>query len=112
MRRIGFSYVSTACACYENGEPHWDKPTWQGPFTKTICDGPQLDWVIAGGESGPGARLMHPDWARSIRDQCKAAGVPFFFKQWGEFDHRNIRVGKKEAGSILDGREHKEWPKS
>lgn len=44
-----------------------------------------LDWVIAGGESGPGARPMHPDWARSIRDQCKAAGVPFFFKQWGEW---------------------------
>lgn len=41
------------------------------------------DWVIAGGESGPGARPMHPDWARSLRDQCAAAGVPFFFKQWG-----------------------------
>jgi len=44
-----------------------------------------LDWVIVGGESGPGARPMHPDWARSLRDQCKAAGVPFFFKQWGEW---------------------------
>ena len=44
-----------------------------------------LDWVIAGGESGPGARPMHPDWARSLRDQCAAAGVAFFFKQWGEF---------------------------
>lgn len=43
-----------------------------------------LDWVIVGGESGPGARPMHPDWARSLRDQCEAAGVPFFFKQWGE----------------------------
>ncbi|MCP4248061.1 MAG: phage Gp37/Gp68 family protein [bacterium] len=42
-----------------------------------------LHWVIVGGESGPGARPMHPDWARSIRDQCAAAGVPFFFKQWG-----------------------------
>lgn len=69
-----------------------------------------IGWVIAGGESGPGARPMHPDWVRSIRDQCQAAGVPFFFKQWGEYDHRNIRVGKKEAGSMLDGREHKEWP--
>jgi protein gp37 len=46
---------------------------------------PGLDWVIAGGESGPGARPMHPDWARSLRDQCAAAGVPFFFKQWGEW---------------------------
>jgi len=43
-----------------------------------------LDWVVAGGESGPKARPMHPDWARSLRDQCAAAGVPFFFKQWGE----------------------------
>lgn len=44
-----------------------------------------LDWVICGGESGPDARPMHPDWARSLRDQCAAAGVPFFFKQWGEW---------------------------
>jgi len=44
---------------------------------------PGIDWVIVGGESGPKARPMHPDWARSLRDQCKAAGVPFFFKQWG-----------------------------
>lgn len=44
-----------------------------------------LDWVIAGGESGPNARPMHPDWARGLRDQCQAAGVPFFFKQWGEW---------------------------
>ncbi len=46
---------------------------------------PGLDWVIVGGESGPKARPMHPDWARDIRDQCQAAGVPFFFKQWGEW---------------------------
>lgn len=44
-----------------------------------------ISWVIAGGETGPGARPMHPDWIRSLRDQCKGAGVPFFFKQWGEF---------------------------
>lgn len=44
-----------------------------------------LHWVIVGGESGPQARPMHPDWARSIRDQCRAAGVPFLFKQWGEW---------------------------
>jgi hypothetical protein len=44
---------------------------------------PKLDWIIVGGESGKGARPMHPDWARSIRDHCAAAGVPFFFKQWG-----------------------------
>ena len=45
----------------------------------------RVGWVIAGGESGPGARSMHPDWARSLRDQCVAAGVPFLFKQWGEY---------------------------
>lgn len=44
-----------------------------------------IDWVVCGGESGPKARPMHPDWARSLRDQCKDAGVPFFFKQWGKF---------------------------
>lgn len=48
-------------------------------------DLPALDWVIVGGESGPGARPMHPDWARFLRDQCAAAGVPFLFKQWGEW---------------------------
>jgi protein gp37 len=46
---------------------------------------PLLDWVICGGESGSGARSMHPDWVRSLRDQCQTAGVPFFFKQWGEW---------------------------
>lgn len=45
----------------------------------------KLDWVICGGETGPGARPMHPDWARSLRDQCQAAGTPFFFKSWGEW---------------------------
>ena len=45
----------------------------------------KVDWIVAGGESGPGARPAHPDWFRSVRDQCVAAGVPFFFKQWGEW---------------------------
>jgi len=47
--------------------------------------GPRIDWVICGGESGPNARPMHPDWARDLRDQCTAAGVAFFFKQWGNW---------------------------
>lgn len=46
---------------------------------------PGINWVVAGGESGSGARPMHPDWVRSLRDQCAAAGVPFLFKQWGEW---------------------------
>lgn len=52
----------------------------------------QIHWVICGGESGPGARPMHPDWARGLRDQCVAAGVPFFFKQWEEFRPHTIDV--------------------
>lgn len=49
-----------------------------------LCDGlGRLNWIVVGGESGPSARPMHPDWARSVRDQCNAAGVKFFFKQWG-----------------------------
>jgi protein gp37 len=58
-----------------------------------------IDWVICGGESGPGARPMHPDWVWSLRDQCVSAGVPFFFKQWGEFiselDDRSYIINKK-----------------
>lgn len=114
---------------------------------------PPVDWVIAGGESGPHARPSHPDWFRVLRDQCVAAGVPFFFKQWGEWggattlflnrdagtltpyrvtastERSNIdsivyeagrgpdqsaellsRVGKKAAGALLDGAEHRAWP--
>jgi len=111
--------------------------------------------VIVGGESGPGARAMNPDWVRAIRDQCAAADVPFFLKQWGEwrqvdswrervtnqsghrYDYRevfvdgvrrnaydkdllwlganigdapHVRVGKKAAGRLLDGREHNDLP--
>lgn len=110
-----------------------------------------LDWVIVGGESGPGARPTHPDWARHIRDDCQAAGVPFFYKQWGAWapipklpggagcmvragdlvvtqDGRTASVlpdlscelegqgvamrelGKQAAGSLLDGREWREFP--
>lgn len=50
-----------------------------------------ISWVIVGGESGPGARPMHPDWVRSIRDQCQVAGVPFFFKQWGEWGYGSVK---------------------
>jgi protein gp37 len=86
----------------------------------------KIDWVIVGGESGHNARPMHPDWARSLRDQCKKAGTAFFFKQWGEwkpFDPADepfsdiallnaemVKVGKKAAGAQLDGKEHKKFP--
>jgi len=97
-----------------------------------------LDWVICGGESGAGARPMHPDWARGLRDACVSAYVPFFFKQWGEFTseqrpgvevemsrlkknqcvtsgiagHHTLYtlVGKKAAGHLLDGVEWHQFP--
>lgn len=77
-----------------------------------------INWVVCGGESGSGARPMHPDWARSLRDQCQAAGVPFFFKQWGAWspsditlrESKMIRMAKKKAGRLLDGREWNEFP--
>jgi protein gp37 len=99
----------------------------------------RLHWIVAGGESGPGARPMHPSWPRALRDQCQEAGVPFFFKQWGEWapnglgygvfsdprdrlvgdavDDRGFRVlmrrtGKKAAGRLLDGRTWDEFPRT
>jgi len=105
---------------------------------------PKINWVICGGESGPNARPMHPAWAVNLRDQCQAADIPFFFKQWGEFapwdpgmivqrliqlrssgaphipyipngDFRAdrgimTRLGKKDAGRLLHGRDWSEFP--
>lgn|SRR5512138_186438 len=71
---------------------------------------PTLDWVICGGETQHGARPMQPEWARKLRDDCVAAGVPFFFKQWGDHNDGLIKVGKKAAGRLLDGREWNEFP--
>lgn len=72
-----------------------------GPMPNLDLTG--IDWVIVGGESGPGARPMHPDWVRDIRDQCVAQGVAFFFKQWGG-------VHKGKTGRELDGRTWDEMP--
>jgi len=82
----------------------------------------KIDWVIVGGESGPKARPMDPDWVRGIRDQCLAGNIPFFFKQWGEwqfvmkdYEPNHVmyeKVGKKKAGSLLDDREWNEFPMS
>jgi len=92
-------------------------------------EGLGLDWIVCGGESGPGARPIHPGWVRSLRDQCVNADVPFLFKQWGEWgacrvgDHLSgnqrlylgdgdfiQKVGKKATGRILDGRTWDEYP--
>jgi len=62
-----------------------------------------IDWVIVGGESGRGARPLHREWVTSLRDQCQAQRVPFFFKQWGG-------VRKKKTGSELDGKQYREFP--
>lgn len=73
-----------------------------------------VDWVVVGGESGPHARPMHPDWARSLRDQCEFAGVPFHFKQWGEWttaDCSNFDPIKHLLIGIgLDGKDHSRTP--
>ena len=62
----------------------WCTAAWDGDIRRAK-PAARIQWVVAGGESGPNARPMHPDWARSLRDQCAAAGVPFLFKQWGEW---------------------------
>jgi protein gp37 len=69
------------------GRPGWgpEETTAPGLKLQPLTTGPRVDWVIIGGESGHGARPMHPEWARQLRDQCTAAGVPFHFKQWGEW---------------------------
>ncbi|WP_029002794.1 phage Gp37/Gp68 family protein [Azorhizobium doebereinerae] len=63
-----------------------------------------IDWIIVGGESGPGARPMHPDWARAIRDRCATAGVPFFFKQWGEWAPPSVLFADTLANCRLQAR--------
>jgi len=78
-------------------------PSEGGSMVSTTFGGPRIDWVIVGGESGPNARPMHPDWARSLRDQCQAAGVPFLFKQWGEWAPHQTVPGGDEGGDLRRG---------
>lgn len=97
-------------------------------------NGVRIDWVIVGGESEQGARPMNPEWAESLRDQCRGAGVPFLFKQWGSWGVTGqtvgtaskrkttellrhdgtpvqmISVGKKAAGRLLAGRKYTQFP--
>jgi len=75
-----------------------------------VLDLSGIDWVIVGGESGPGARPMNPEWARNVRRQCKAQGVKFFFKQWGAHGADGLRRSKKTNGRVLDGRTWNEMP--
>jgi len=81
-------------------------PDGAGGVTCAHCNGTggiQLDWVIVGGESGPNARPMHPDWARSLRDQCAEANVPYLFKQWGEWAPHHAVAGGDEGGDLKRG---------
>lgn len=122
--------ASASCAPTISSPKKWRyidcECAWEGRHT--LAGEAALHWVVAGGESGPNARPMHPEWALSLRDQCTAAGVRFFFKHWGEWavlptdrerekqhifmtrDWDFVRVGKMRAGHLLDGREHREIP--
>lgn len=128
---------------YERGEEfrpvrpgHQDRlmRRWVCSPESDILENRKIDWVIVGGEAGPSARPMHPDWARSLRDQCAAAGTAFFMKQWGSWWPANpqarcpsaspddatarnldgqlmLRIGRRElVGRLLDGVEHNGFP--
>lgn len=74
------------------------------PTSDSLAGAKKLDWVIVGGESGPNARPMHPDWARSLRDQCEETGTPFLFKQWGEW-----APGENANGPVLRTERTANW---
>lgn len=80
-----------------------------------IADVVELDlrgihWVIVGGESGPKARPMRPEWAANVQQQCEAQGAAFFFKQWGTWGEDGVKRSKKANGRLLLGREWSEEP--
>jgi len=126
--------VCPHCGWWEIYKPRWGEAYCQDCGKEFDAPAKGLSWVIAGGETGPCARPMHPDWLRGLRDQCKGAGVPFFFKQWGEyapcpagkctevdpackslnedFGSAVCRVGKHAAGRLLDGVEWNEFPEA
>lgn len=122
----------------QRGAPDVSINSLKGRYTQHSDKRQGVHWVLVGGESGGGARPMHPDWARSLRDQCAQSGVPYFFKQHGEYLHESqmpqeqrdgmscggwannhrwsddslsFRIGKAAAGHLLDGVEWHQFPK-
>ncbi len=122
--RVPHLLAAPAAVRFVSAEPLLDR------IEPNMCDLMCIDWLIVGGESGRGARPMHPDWARNLRESCAVTGTAFFFKQWGEWapieppqsdddfgpGARLIdgqwmrRDGKKAAGRVLDDREHNAFP--
>jgi protein gp37 len=124
----GTHYECLACSTDDKSVTYVERPF------------PEIDWLVVGGETGPGARPVHPDWIRSLRDQCVDASVPFYLKQWGDWlpldGHREYmslppiqpgrtrewvrpfgddgptmcRIGKRHAGRVLDGRTWDQYP--
>jgi protein gp37 len=92
-----------------HGHPANNDEATKAVFRAAVAKfGRPIDWVIVGGESGPNSRPMHPDWVRRLRDECKAADVPFFFKQWGEYlpyeaDAQPPFYKRSDTGEIFDG---------
>lgn len=106
--KCGESYSSGVCEADE--DDFWCPKCGNSNLTEL----PEIDWIICGGESGQKARPLNPLWVKSLQEQCAKGDVPFFFKQWGEFTCKNgemVRVGKKEAGYLIDGKECREMPK-
>jgi protein gp37 len=134
--RIPLLQQTPAAVRFVSYEPALGPVDWRHEWLAGLLDDwlnprPRIDQIIAGGESGPNARPPHPEWFRSSKEQCQAAGVAFFFKQWGEWapDCRcgrdypcktidrpppgkgvMFRCGKRRAGRLLDDREHNEYP--
>jgi protein gp37 len=104
ISRIKFLQQAPALVRFLSVEPLLGPVNLGGSLLKGI------HWVIVGGESGPRARPLRPEWVFKIREQCEKHQVPFFFKQWGAYDPSGKRVGKKVAGRILEGRTWDEMP--
>ena len=129
-KRLPHLINTPAAVRWVSAEPllgHVSFTGWDGKVQRNWLGEGGINWVVCGGESGHGARPMHPVWARNLRDECADAGAAFFFKQWGEYlpygqsgaacgethVHHQFafyKPGKLRAGRLLDGREHNGYP--